>query len=260
MDPVFLGNIESLKMDSPDVHRINFGPESTGRAEGDFGSLEGDIITRNNQKVTVEGELNTLDEPIFDTIKRDLTAVGNKVYNAMLPMKNPNYLLVEWDLWGALFFATYIGLILQQMNYYNPDASQFPQIILIVCLGTAAVTYTHVVMLRTNTSIFQYISVLGYCLAPMAINVTITYLLDFLIGRVYWIRFLLFVGSTGWSVYTTSMILKHEEGPLNIPYHLAPIGLYYLIIALVILYHTGPPPNSVAPPAPVVVPNPTTTT
>lgn len=27
MDPVFLGNIESLKMDSPDVHRINFGPE-----------------------------------------------------------------------------------------------------------------------------------------------------------------------------------------------------------------------------------------
>lgn len=42
--------------------------QSTGRAEGDFGSLEGDIITRNNQKVTVEGELNTLDEPIFDTI------------------------------------------------------------------------------------------------------------------------------------------------------------------------------------------------
>lgn len=39
------------------------------KVDGDFGSeLDGDIITRTNQQPVVEGELNTLDEPIMDTI------------------------------------------------------------------------------------------------------------------------------------------------------------------------------------------------
>jgi len=234
-------NIDDLKMDSPDVHSINFtNSDSLMMRDGDIGvQLEGDIITKSSaQKSSQEGELNTLDEPVLETIKRDLNAIGNKIWNALLPMKNPKFLLVEWDLWGILFFATYIGVILQQINSQDPQASQFTQVILSVCLGTAAVTYTHVVMLRTKTSIFQYISVLGYCLAPMAASVTITYITGFLFGRAFWLRFILFLVSTGWSVYATSLILKPEDGPINIPYHLVPLVGYYVIIGVLILYHT----------------------
>jgi len=203
-------NIDDLKMDSPDVHSISFTNSDSLMRDGDIGvQLEGDIITKSSaQTSSQEGEFNTLDEPVLETIKRDLNAIGNKIWNALLPMKNPKYLLLEWDLWGILFFATYIGVILQQMNSQDPQASQFTQVILCVCLGTAGVTYSHVVMLRTKTSIFQYISVLGYCLAPMAASVTITYVTGFLFGKAFWLRFLLFLVSTGWSVYATSLIFK----------------------------------------------------
>lgn len=98
----------------------------------------------------------------------------------------------------------------------------------------------------------------------MAVNVTLVYLLDFVIGRAFLVRFLLFAISTAWSVYgkhgiinwksreliynssgndflATSLILKPDDGPINIPYHLIPLGLYYITIAGLILYHTHLP-------------------
>jgi len=232
----------------------------TSRSMEDLGGqLEGDIITidkpgaRDNAGPLkyAEGELNTLDEPIFDTIKRDLKAVGKKVSNAMCPYWVPKFLLVEWDMWGALFFASYIGILLQQLNSYDVYASQFTQIVLVVFLGTAAVTYSHVVMLRTNTSIFQYISVLGYCLAPLALSVTVTYVFDFFsFGRSFWARFLFFIVFTAWSILASLLILKPDGETASIPYHMLPIIFYYMTIGLLILYHTHLPPSHAVDPVP----------
>jgi len=241
MDPVVLVDIESLKMDSPDVHSMRFSPDPTVTVGGDFGSeLDGDIITRSNQPV-VEGELNTLDEPIMDTIKRDLNAVWNKTFYALMPMQNRTIILQDWDLWGPLFFATYIGVILQQMNSVNPEASQFAQLILIVCLGIAVVTYSHVVILRTNTSIFQYISVLGYCLAPMALFVSILFCGYILSTGLFLMKFLLFGCAVLLSTLTSSFILRpgtRDDDRINIPFHLLPIVLYYLAVASFIFYNS----------------------
>ena len=45
--------------------------------------LAGDDIY--GQQENREVDLNTLDEPVWDTMKRDLRAIGQKLYYVMLP-------------------------------------------------------------------------------------------------------------------------------------------------------------------------------
>ena len=57
-------------------------------------------------------EFNTLDEPISETIKRDLSAVGTKFAAVLWPQEKKS-LLREWDLWGPLILCTIMATILQ---------------------------------------------------------------------------------------------------------------------------------------------------
>jgi len=54
-------------------------------------------------------EFNTLDEPIRQTIVRDLKAVGDKFVHVLYPRQQTN-LLTEWDLWGPLILCTFMAL------------------------------------------------------------------------------------------------------------------------------------------------------
>jgi len=101
--------------------------------EGSNSEARLDIFTDNNYNndgepvlagnITVSGtagqsdgqggrEFNTLDEPISQTIKRDLSAVGTK-FAAVLWPKEKQSLLREWDLWGPLILCTIMATILQ---------------------------------------------------------------------------------------------------------------------------------------------------
>merc|ERR1712013_480294 len=53
-----------------------------------------------------------LDEPIKETIMRDLGAVASKFYHVPYP-KEKKSLLKEWDLWGPLILCTLMATILQ---------------------------------------------------------------------------------------------------------------------------------------------------
>ncbi|RLU16885.1 hypothetical protein DMN91_010954 [Ooceraea biroi] len=64
--------------------------------------VEGEMTVGTKQKSTLgEPEFNTLDEPIKDTILRDVRAVGKKFLHVLYP-KEKKSLLKEWDLWGPL--------------------------------------------------------------------------------------------------------------------------------------------------------------
>ena len=59
-----------------------------------------------------DDELSTLDEPVKDTILRDLRAVGNKFVHVLYP-KRSSALLRDWDLWGPLLLCVTLALLLQ---------------------------------------------------------------------------------------------------------------------------------------------------
>ncbi|CAK6972102.1 protein YIPF6 [Scomber scombrus] len=59
-----------------------------------------------------DDEFSTLDEPVKETILRDLRAVGNKFIHVLYPQRS-SALLRDWDLWGPLLLCVTLALLLQ---------------------------------------------------------------------------------------------------------------------------------------------------
>ncbi|KAJ6802970.1 yip1 domain family member 6 [Iris pallida] len=58
---------------------------------------------------------NTLTEPVWDTVKRDLTRIVSNLKLVVFPnpfREDPGKALRDWDLWGPFFFIIFLGLIL----------------------------------------------------------------------------------------------------------------------------------------------------
>lgn len=80
-------------------------------------SIAGDIPVEGDISVPVgpsrrDDELSTLDEPVRETILRDLRAVGTKFIHVLYP-KRSTALLRDWDLWGPLLLCVTLALLLQ---------------------------------------------------------------------------------------------------------------------------------------------------
>lgn len=73
--------------------------------------VEGDISVPVGPSRTEE-EFSTLDEPVKETILRDLRAVGNKFIHVLYPRRS-SALLRDWDLWGPLLLCVTLALLLQ---------------------------------------------------------------------------------------------------------------------------------------------------
>ncbi|PIM97331.1 hypothetical protein CDL12_30199 [Handroanthus impetiginosus] len=58
---------------------------------------------------------NTLTEPVWDTIKRDLSRIVSNLKLVVFPnpfREDPGKALRDWDLWGPFFFIVFLGLTL----------------------------------------------------------------------------------------------------------------------------------------------------
>jgi hypothetical protein len=58
---------------------------------------------------------NTLTEPVWDTVKRDLARIVSNLKLVVFPnpyREDPGKALRDWDLWGPFFFIVFLGLAL----------------------------------------------------------------------------------------------------------------------------------------------------
>lgn len=74
--------------------------------------VEGDISVPVHATPPDDDELSTLDEPVKETILRDLRAVAKKFVHVLYP-KQSSELLRDWDLWGPLLLCVTLALLLQ---------------------------------------------------------------------------------------------------------------------------------------------------
>jgi len=237
---------------TPGVHSINMEKDldlmKTG--EGDFLSdVDGELNVGglpSTKPDVSEGEFNTLDEPILQTITRDLTAVGRKMLGALMPTPSKNLLMKEWDLWGPLILCTYIGLMLQGMD--DSSGYQFTELFSLVSLGTAAVTYQLIYVSNAKLSVFQSVCVLGYSLGPLAVAVTLFELMNLfgLKKGTTFFHFLVVIGAVVWSTYGMNVYLASTKTLGNaVPgekqyMKLAPVIVYFSLVGLLIFYHSMP--------------------
>jgi len=198
------------------------------------------------------GDLNTLDEPIRDTIWRDVRAVGMKFKHVLYP-KERKSLLREWDLWGPLILCTFMATILQSHVEEPAVASgpvdgggdggpEFAEVFVIVWAGALVVTL-NTKLLGGNISFFQSVCVLGYCLLPLAISLLICRVV-LMAGStanmaLFIVRCLASSAGLVWAVYAAMQFLGDcQPQPKRKALAAYPMGLFYFVIAWLVVSHS----------------------
>ncbi|XP_068105768.1 protein YIPF6 isoform X4 [Hyperolius riggenbachi] len=203
-----------------------------------------------SQDIPVEGEItvpmasqsqeedfSTLDEPVKDTIMRDLKAVGKKFFHVMYPKKS-TALLRDWDLWGPLVLCVSLALMLQSGNVNNKDdgGPQFAEVFVIIWFGAVVITLNSK-LLGGTISFFQSLCVLGYCILPLTVAMLVSRLMLLASGGTvtFIIRLIVVITMFAWSTFASTAFLADSQPPNRRALAVYPIFLFYFVISWMIL-------------------------
>ncbi|KAG7255727.1 hypothetical protein CRUP_011756 [Coryphaenoides rupestris] len=186
-----------------------------------------------------EDGLSTLDEPVRDTVLRDLRAVGTKFVHVLYPKKS-QALLRDWDLWGPLLLCVALALLLQGgPGGDGPGADggpQFAEVFVVVWLGALVITLNST-LLGGTISFFQSLCVLGYCVLPLTVAMAVCRLV--LLGgsgtASFVLRLVLVSVSFGWSTFASTAFLADSQPPNRKALVVYPVFLFYFVIGWMIL-------------------------
>ncbi|XP_041460681.1 protein YIPF6-like [Lytechinus variegatus] len=205
--------------------------------------VEGDITVPGALEEDLEP--STLDEPIRDTLMRDLRAIGVKFGHALYP-KQSKALLRDWDLWGPLVMCTLLGSLLHEATSTDDKTEaahlQFAEVFALISFG-AVVVALNSRLLKGNISFFQSVCVLGYCLLPLVISLCVCRLLMIPSGHVtllFAVRIILVFVSFIWSTLASMAFLADSQPSHRKALAMYPICLFYFVIGWMIISQTVP--------------------
>jgi hypothetical protein len=179
-----------------------------------------------------QGHYRTLDEPVRETIMRDVRSITEKIQYVMMPKARDDRAsrLRDWDLWGPLLLCLALGLMLA---YQAPDDDQasfaFADVFCIVWVGSGVVTL-NALLLRGKVSFFQSVCVLGYCMCPLVIVAFITMLL-----QQTWFKVLAVSAGTFWSTGACVGFIGDLVPEDRTALAIYPVWLFYIAIAWMIM-------------------------
>jgi len=187
-------------------------------------------------------EFNTLDEPISQTIKRDLSAVATKFLAVLWP-KEKKSLLREWDLWGPLILCTIMATILQghtDDNDLGDGGPQFAEVFVIVWVGAMIVTL-NTKLLGGNISFFQSVCVLGYCLLPLVLSLILCMLVLLATQNtaLVIVRCVIVLAGFVWSTFASMMFLGDCNPATRRVLAVYPMFLFYLVVGWMVISHSA---------------------
>ncbi|XP_037070446.1 protein YIPF6-like [Pollicipes pollicipes] len=190
-------------------------------------------------------EYNTLDEPIRQTIMRDLKAVGAKFWHVMYP-REKKALLKEWDLWGPLILCTVLAVMLQGAPEpaaagvaANDGGPEFAEVFVIIWIGSAVVTL-NTKLLGGSISFFQSVCVLGYCLFPTIVALLLCWLVLLFpqTTALFVLRLLFTCVGFGWATYASVKFLGDSQPASRKALGVYPIFLFYFVISWLVISHS----------------------
>ena len=170
---------------------------------------------------------NTLNEPIYTTINRDLSLIYRKikfVVNPFISREQKSYHIRQWDLWGPLILNMFLAFTL---SFDTKEKSQMTTLIFIIFWLGGLILFLNANFLGVKASIFQMFCLLGYCLFPLnlsAIIVTIFNMNDIL-------RLIIVMLTLFWSIHSSSDYIQALCKPEQKYLVLYPCILFYLYIS-----------------------------
>ena len=121
--------------------------------------------------------VDTLDEPVTVTLKRDLLNIWNKIKQVLNPATKQSDILRDWDWWGPLLFCLALSVRLS-LGSYLQGPEIFSMVFFIIWCGSGVVTLNSL-LLGNKISFYQSVCVLGYCIFPLVAVSMVTLVVGF---------------------------------------------------------------------------------
>eukprot|EP00347_Sterkiella_histriomuscorum_P006249 403353491 len=181
--------------------------------------------------------LNTLDEPVCETIKRDLAKIWYKlrvVINPITPFLSDDKKkeIRNWDLWGPFIFCLMLAVTLSSATNADDKTLLFEIVFIIVWVGAGVISINGQ-LLGGKISFFQSVCLLGYCLFPL----NIAALINLGIGAsIHILIKLAYVGlAFVWSTYSSVHFIKEMVPADRKALAMYPVFLFYLFLSWFII-------------------------
>ncbi len=171
-----------------------------------------------------------LDEPIMDTVKRDLYSFFVKIRFVLLPFTKEEKVkeLRDWDLFGPLLIAIGLTIIMMFKGSIFDINHLFAANFLLIFIGSSLVTM-NAKLVGVRYSFFFYSSALGYCLAPFIFAALANLFFGKIITR---LGILLITGFCYlWCLRSITIFFQLTIIPSRKYLVLYPVCLYYLFFA-----------------------------
>jgi len=215
------------------------------------GSIENETLNR---------PVSTLDEPVYDTIMRDLRAVGSKLQVVMLPLDRKQgsglgYIglsadsadeepgenqqivinrLKEWDLWGPLVVCLTLSVILSFKAPASQASTVFATVFVAVWLGAAIVTL-NAQLLGGTISFFQSLCVLGYCVFPLTVAALVVGILRLTWFGKMWLDLVWVVVGYIWATRASTVFIGQYISADRRALAVFPVHFFYTFLSWMIL-------------------------
>mmetsp|Transcript_29168 Transcript_29168/g.58780 ORF Transcript_29168/g.58780 Transcript_29168/m.58780 type:complete len:203 (+) Transcript_29168:117-725(+) len=192
----------------------------------------------------------TLDEPVSETLKRELKTIADKMYKVAIPSSDSKTQLRDWDLWGPLILCLFLAILLSSgatgasagAGEDHQSAGVFASVFVIVWCGAAVVT-VNAVLLGGTVSFFQSICVLGYCIFPLCVASIVCMMIGWS-GCANTLCLILRLGTVllalMWSTKASQGFLSEVVPTKRSALAAYPVYLFYVALAWIILIRSSP--------------------
>lgn len=167
----------------------------------------------------LQSSSDTLDEPVWQTLARDLTGIYNRLKLVVWPSDS----VVDWDLWGPLIFSLTYSVVLGVSSSHTNQvfSGSFALIwLFFIIIGL------NIQLLGGSISFLSAISAVGYSMFPITVGEIVCSLFSFKL-----IRLIVMVFMCAWSVYAGVNGLKSSGvKPGRVVLAVYPVGLMYAVM------------------------------
>lgn len=187
-------------------------------------SVTADDFGVGNEKVAA-----TLDEPVSETLMRDLRRIGTKLKSVVLLQSGAD--MRDWDLWGPFLLTMSLSLTLATAAPFGQKEMLFSSVFLVVALGSPIVA-VNAQLLGARIEIYQAVCVLGYALFPLNLAA-----IAVLIWRALIVRTIVVALAFSWSIAAAYTFISEVEGvqPGKKFLVVYPVVLLYIFLAYAVL-------------------------
>ncbi|CAL0325576.1 unnamed protein product [Lupinus luteus] len=174
---------------------------------------------------------NTLTEPVWDTVKRDLSRIVSNLKLVVFPnpfREDPGKALRDWDLWGPFFFIVFLGLVLSWSA--SVKKSEVFAVAFALLAAGAVILTLNVLLLGGHIIFFQSLSLLGYCLFPLDVGALICMLKNNVI-----LKIVVVCVTLAWSSWAAYPFMSSAVNPRRKALALYPVFLMYVSVGFLII-------------------------